>query len=70
MKKHILYVATTAVCAAITGIITGMIVNHGNRKKYEHLQGAHIELMEDYAIRGKNGCDREDFIFEEDNEDE
>ena len=79
MKKHILYVAASAVCAAITGIITGMIVNHGNCKKYEHLQGAHIELMEDYAntmeeftdyIRGKNGCDREDFIFEEDNEDE
>ena len=79
MKKHILYVAASAVCAAITGIITGMIVNHGNRKKYERLQDAHIELMEDYAntmeeftdyIRGKNGCDREDFIFEEDNEDE
>ena len=49
MKKHILYVAASAVCAAITGIITGMIVNHGNRKKYEHLQGAHIELMEDYV---------------------
>lgn len=79
MKKHILYVAASAVCAAITGIITGMIVNHRNRKKYEHLQGAHIELMEDYAntmeeftdyIRGKNECEREDFIFEEDNEDE
>lgn len=79
MKKHIIYAAAAAVCAAVTGIITGVIVNHRNCKKYERLQDAHIELMEDYAntmeeftdyIRGKNGCDREDFIFEEDNEDE
>ena len=79
MKKHIIYAAAAAACAAVTGIVTGVIVSHSNCKKYERLQDAHIELMEDYAntmeeftdyIRGKNGCDREDFIFEEDNEDE
>lgn len=79
MKKHIIYAAAAAACAAVTGIVTGVIVSHRDRKKYERLQDDHIELMEDYAntmeeftdyIRGKNGCDREDFIFEEDNEDE
>ena len=79
MKKHIIYAAAAAACAAVTGIVTGVIVSHRDRKKYERHQDDHIELMEDYAntmeeftdyIRGKSGCDREDFIFEEDNEDE
>ena len=72
-------VILTIYSTLVIAIVTGVIVSHRDRKKYERLQDAHIELMEDYAntmeeftdyIRGKNGCDREDFIFEEDNEDE
>lgn len=79
MKKQIIFAAVATAAAAVTGIITGVIVNRRNLKRYERLQNDHVEMMGDYArvmesfadyICDKNGWDREDYIFEEDNEDE
>lgn len=78
-KKIIVISAITTVTAAVSSIITGLIVNRRNLKRYESLQDKYIDVMNDYAqtmedftdyICDRNGWDPDDYDFEEDNEDE